>query len=222
MDKPDYLIERKPEGALDWEGVRPLDIAHFFDWGSDFRPRTQARLLYYDDQLYVRFDVADRYVRVVEKSYQGDVCRDSCVEFFVQPSPDFGYFNFEINAGGCMLLYYIPVSPEGKSLLGEQHLAVPLDRVQGMNIQHSLPARVDPEIQEACDWFVEYNIPRTLLEHYVGALGSLAGQIWRANFYKCADATSHPHRSMWSPIPGGGSFHRPDCFSELIFDIVKL
>jgi len=30
-------------------------------------------------------------------------------------------------------------------------------------------------------------------EHYVGPLGPLTGQVWRGNFFKCAEDNSHPH-----------------------------
>jgi len=216
MDKPSYLIRRKRSSDLDWNDVRPLDIAVFFDGGSDHRPRTQARVLYDDDQLYIRFDVADQYVRVVAQNPQAPVSKDSCVEFFVQPESCSGYFNFEINAGGCLLLYYTPISPEGRALMSER-LPVPVELVQRMNIRHSLPKRIDPEIGEPCEWFVEADIPFALFEHYTESQEPLPRKAWRANFYKCGDETSHPHWGMWSPIPDGRSFHRPDCFANLVF-----
>jgi hypothetical protein len=46
-------------------------------------------------------------MRSVATQYQEMVCYDSCVEFFVQPEPHLGYFNFEFNRGGTMLIYYI-------------------------------------------------------------------------------------------------------------------
>ena len=40
----------------------------------------------------------------------------------------------------------------------------------------------------------------------------------RANFYKCADKSAHPHFLAWNrvdtPAP---DFHRPDFFGELTF-----
>jgi len=36
-----------------------------------------------------------------------EVWKDSCVEFFIQPRPDAGYFNLEMNAGGAHLCCYI-------------------------------------------------------------------------------------------------------------------
>ena len=52
---------------------------------SDHRPETIFRMLHDGTNLYVRFDVMDRYVRAVQTEYQSPVCGDSCVEFFVQP-----------------------------------------------------------------------------------------------------------------------------------------
>ncbi len=97
-----------------------------------------------------------------------------------------------------------------------EHQPVPAELVQDMNIYHSLPARIDPEIQEPTEWRIEYRIPLALFEHYLGPIGPLSGQTWRGNFYKCADKTSHPHWGMWAPIYEGW-FHQPAKFGELIF-----
>ncbi len=216
MNKKSHSIFRYASSAPDWSLIDPAEIGFFFAHSSDHRPQTVVRLAYDDTGLRVRFDVKDRYVRAVAENYQDSVCKDSCVEFFVQPKPDKPYFNFEVNAGGIMLLYCIPVSAGGEALMNEAQ-EVPAGLVQEMNIRHSMPARIDPEIAEPCEWSIEYKIPLALFEHYLGPSGSLAGQTWRANFYKCADATSHPHWGMWSPIPDGRRFHRPEHFGELIF-----
>ena len=40
----------------------------------------------------------------------------------------------------------------------------------------------------------------------------------RANFYKCADRTAHPHFLAWNRVDAPApDFHRPDFFGELIF-----
>jgi len=216
MDKKRYVIQ-PTDGSPDWSAVQPIEIDFFFEHSSDHRPCTQVRVLYDNDQLYVRFNVADRYVRAVAENYQDSVCKDSCVEFFVQPKAGANYFNFEVNAGGIMLLYCIPVAADGSAQM-DQLQPVPFDRVKEMKIRHSLPSRIEPEITEPCEWTIEYSIPLYLFEQYGLLSRPLAGQTWRANFYKCADTTSHPHWGMWSPIPDGRSFHRPEYFSELVFE----
>jgi len=223
-EMPTYTVRRAPQppgGRGDWNDpawtqAEPLELAYFFPHSSDHRPRTRARLLHDDRNLYVLFHVADRYVRSQVTEYQGMVCRDSCVEFFVKPRADQGYFNFEINAGGSMLLYHIPHRDTWTGKL-ENAQPVPWELGQTVKIHHSLPARIEPEIAQPTDWTIEYTLPVALLEQYVGPLAPLAGQTWRANFYKCGDAASRPHWGMWSPIREGRSFHRPDYFGALRF-----
>lgn len=216
MAENKYTV-RRSNGPVDWSAVPPLQVDTFFEHSSNHRPQTAVRVVYDERRLIVRFEVADRYVRAVAANYQDPVCRDSCVEFFVQPKPGGRYFNFEVNAGGCLLLYAIPVSPQGESLM-DAKIPVPEHLVRDMNIQHSLPSRIDPEMEDPCEWTIEYVIPIELFEHYEGPLRPLAGQTWRANFYKCGDATSHPHWAMWSPVPDGDRFHRPEYFGSLQFE----
>ncbi|MEW6117215.1 MAG: carbohydrate-binding family 9-like protein, partial [Nitrospirota bacterium] len=40
---------------------------------------------------------------------------------------------------------------------------------------------------------------------------------WRANFYKCGDATSHPHWASWAPVEAL-NFHLPHCFGTICFE----
>ena len=94
-------------GAPAWQEANEARVALFHANSSDHRPDVRVRVLYDDDALHVGFRVEDRYVQVINTEYQSSVCRDSCAEFFVQPANASGYFNFEINGGGTMLLYYV-------------------------------------------------------------------------------------------------------------------
>lgn len=177
---------------------------------------TQVKALYDASNLYVRFRVADRYVRCRHTQYNAMVCQDSCVELFVQPKRDHGYFNFEFNCGGALLLSYIedPTrTPDGflKFTRVPEHLG------RQVSIRHSLPKVMEHEIADPVTWYVGCRIPLTLLEQYVGPLGALPGQTWRGNFYKCADESSHPHWGSWTPQGEPLNFHRPEIFGEWHF-----
>ena len=89
-------------------------IAHFHPRSSPHRPLVPHRLLHDGRSLYVLFHARDRYVRCTHTEYQDMVCKDSCVGF-AQPKADRGYFNFEVNCGGTMLIWYIedPTRVEG-------------------------------------------------------------------------------------------------------------
>lgn len=224
-DMPSYTLQRaseKPQLDGNWEGaawknVPVIDITHFYRTDlSDHRPKTQAKAIYDDAGIYIHFRVEDRYVRSVETKYHGKVWEDACVEFFVQPRPDRGYFNFEINCGGTMLLSY-QESPDWKGDSLRRAGRVPWRLAKGVNIYHSMPETVEPEQAEPVVWQVEYFIPFDVFEAYLGEVGTPAGEVWRANFYKCAENNSHPHWASWSPIQGELSFHKPEFFAPITF-----
>jgi hypothetical protein len=200
----------------EWEKANIVDIAVFRDRSSEHHPKTEAKLLYNENGIYGKFKVEDQYVRAVASGYQESVCCDSCVEFFVKPKTDKGYLNFEFSCGGAILCTYITDHTRTSKGFKEMvHLTdEDLDQVE---IYHSLPSRIDPEITEPTEWFLGFFIPFSLFEKYVDSLGEMCGSKWRANFYKCADQTSHPHWASWNPITAT-NFHLPECFGDIEFE----
>lgn len=204
-----------------WQKANELRVDKFYPLNAKpdpaaHRPETRARALYDDKGIYVHFLVKDQYVRIIETEYHGKVWEDACAEFFVQPKPDRGYFNFEINGGGTMLLSYHENPDYAGPALREEG-SVPWELASQVQIFHTLPEVVEPEMTEPTTWQIEYFIPFALLEAYVGPLGDVAGQAWRANFYKCAENNSHPHWASWSPILGKVDFHQPEYFGTIKF-----
>jgi hypothetical protein len=199
-----------------WEQADTLEIQHFRPESSDHHPRTSARLLYDALGIHGMFRVEDRYVRCLRTQYQDPVWKDSCVEFFAQPMPERGYFNFEFNCGGAFLCYYIS-NPERTTEGFKEFVKVPAAIGQTIQTRTSLPPRVEPELKEPVVWTLGFFIPFALFEYYLGPLGKLAGQVWRGNFFKCAEDNSHPHWASWSPVDEF-NFHRPNCFGTVKFD----
>jgi len=200
----------------DWDGpiwgdTPPLDVDIFHEKGSDHRPKTQAKLLYDDADIYAIFRVEDRYVRCVDTKRNGSMCADSCVEFFIEPVAGRGYFNTEINCGGTPLVHYNAQSASNR------YDPVKMDdaRMDKIKIYHSLPEVVEPEIADPTTWLIEFSVPYDVFEAFVGPIVRHPGTIWRANLYKCGDRTSHPHWAMWNPIPGELGFHKPEHFAPL-------
>jgi hypothetical protein len=199
-----------------WAAAETLEIAHFRPEGSDHRPRVQARLLHAEEGLSGLFRVEDRYVLSRHTRFGDPVYEDSCVEIFLQPKPDRGYLNFEMNAGGALLASHVTDhrrTPDGFAAFTR------LTEEDGRQVQvrSSLPPVVDPEIARPLGWQLAFFIPTALLETYAGPIGRLGGQAWRANLYKCGDRTSHPHWASWSPVDAL-NFHLPHCFGTLLFE----
>ena len=198
-----------------WELAETLEIQHFRPESSDHHPRTAARLLYDARGIHGIFRVQDRYVRCLGTQYHDPVWQDSCVEFFAQPKPDRGYFNFEFNCGAAFLCCHI-TNPERTPEGFKEFVKVPADLGPMIQARSSLPQRIDPELAEPVVWTLGFFIPFTLFEHYLGPLGAARGQVWRGNFFKCAEHNSHPHWASWSPVDEF-NFHRPNCFGTMLF-----
>ena len=198
-----------------WHEMPVAKLSHFLAQSKSRHSRVEVKAVYQDHGLFVFFRVFDKYVRCVQTEYQAGVCTDSCVEFFAEPKPGRGYFNFEINCGGTLLLYYC--DGKGYRDVKLNFNPVPWEFGRQVTIYHSLPKVVDPEIEVDTEWRIEYFIPFTLFEHYFGPWGPIPGQVWRANFYKCADKTSHPHWITWVPLGAEFNFHVPQYFAPIRF-----
>ena len=197
-----------------WQKIEPLIINQHMGEAPAHRPEVSAKLAWDEDAVYVIYQVADRYVRAVAEKYQDSVCQDSCAEFFFTPGLDLGlsYFNVEINCGGTMLLWWHPEDREAVPVTDED--------CETVDMGHSLPKIVEPEITEPTTWTLEYRLPFDLIKKYCpDASKPASGVVWKANLYKCGDATSHPHWLTWSvvdhPTP---RFHMPEYFGRLSFE----
>lgn len=199
----------------DWRLANSAELRHFHPKSPSRHPRVQVKLLHDSSGIYGLFRVDDQYVRSVITNYLGSVCGDSCVEFFVQPGGRGGYLNIEINCGGTLLVYYI-TDPTRTSTGFKEYIPLPPSDGGRIAIFHSMPSTVEPEITEPVIWRNAFFLPADLLARYGDVHPPYTGQIWRGNFYKCADRTSHPHWLSWTPLDQC-NFHQPDCFGRLVF-----
>lgn len=197
----------------EWQAIEEIELNCNMGEIPKFRPTVKAKMMYDLDNLYVIFQVEDRFVRCVTYEYNGPVWEDSCVEFFF--SPDSGspekYFNLEINCGGTPLMFYNLIPRKVYNVLDHTDL-------KNIEIASSMPGIVDPEIIEPVKWTLEYRLPLDLLKKYAEITQPAKGVIWRANFYKIADKTSNPHYLTWSFVDHAEpEFHLPAFFGKLIF-----
>jgi len=225
---PQYTILPLPVSARPthwtdpfWAAANELRIGIFDPEGTDHRPDVRARMLYGPDELFVRFQVQDRYVRAAHIGYQAMVCFDSCVEVFLRPKADAapphgGYINFETSCGGSLHCSYIE---DARRVPGgfAKFARIPLELGSRVQILHSLPQRIEEEIPGPIEWFVQLAIPFDLFEYYVGPVRPVSGTQWLGNLFKCADKCSHPHWASWASIGGTLSFHQPAFFAPIIF-----
>ncbi len=197
-----------------WKSSKGLRLSNFMGERPSHFPETRVKLLYDSLNIYVIFNVRDQYVRAVEKEINGKVWMDSCVEFFFSPGPDTdrGYFNFEANCKGIVLFQYHLKNGNTSGFVGTEDY-------KNIRISSSLKADVENEIADPLEWSLEYSIPFSVLKKYMKVDKPGPRTIWRANFYKCADKTSHPHWLTWSPVDyPRPRFHLPEFFGRLVFE----
>ncbi len=178
-----------------------------------FTPTVQARMMYDNENLYVIFRVNDRYVRCLVTEICGPVYEEPAVEFFFSPDPAFPdrYFNLEINCGGTPLMNYNDFSTKQRNPLD-------VEDIRKVEIAHSLPQIVDPEITEPVTWTIEYRIPLEMLARYSKILLPKPGIEWRANFYNIAEKGTNIHFLTWSPVNNPvPNFHLPQFFGTIRF-----
>lgn len=212
-----HLIPRRATGErIDWTGVPSLAVDWFHPASGSHRPTTTVQLLADDDALAVRFAVEDRWVRSVVTGDGGMVCRDSCVEVFLQPPGCPGHVNIEVNAGGTV--HASLVGDPRRDAAGD-FLACRMFTAEQMATiarRGSLPPVVDPPDPEPCTWTLEMRVPVATLAAVTGVAVATTGT-WRGNCFKCGDETPHPHWACWAPVGERLDFHQPEAFGTWTF-----
>jgi hypothetical protein len=197
----------------EWQNAGIINIVNYMGPIPGFQPVAEAKMMYDNTNLYVIFKVSDRFVRCITDTINGPVWEDSCVEFFFSPDHNLPerYFNLEVNCGGTPLMHY-NIVPD------ENIITLVVSDISMIEIAHSLPKIIDPEIKDPVVWTIEYRIPVSILEKYSMVSRPKPGVEWRANFYKIAENNSNPHYITWSvvnnPIP---RFHMPQFFGMIKF-----
>lgn len=211
------VIEGSNGAGVDWDSpawcrCETNEISNHMGDSPEHFPRVQFKVGYDDDAIRVMFRVEDRFVRATRTQYQDSVCLDSCVEFFFSPgdSDDQGYFNLEVNCVGTALFEFHPDGENGE--------AVPVAESPDLKAITTLTGTVDPEEPGPLVWLAECLVPLSLLDQYTAVAKPAKDVAWRANFYKCADESSHPHWLTWAPVEWyRPAFHKPEFFGTLRF-----
>lgn len=198
----------------EWKDIETIQIKRHMGAMPKFVPVVESKMMYDKENLYVIFRVKDRFVKSTVTALNGPVSENSCVEFFFSPdtSKPLNYFNLEINAGGTPLIFHVTKPRATYDKLSD-------DDIKQIEIAHSLPAVVDPEIKEPVTWTIEYRIPVAMLKKYSNVTPPAPGIKWKGNFYKTGSETSNPNYMTWSfvdhPVP---DFHLPQFFGTLVFN----
>lgn len=159
--------------------------------------------------LAILFHVRGMDLRSMNLADNGRQWEDSTCEFFVADPSDGTYYNFETNCIGTIL------GAKGAGRAGRT--VRDMAQMAGIRRFSSLPAAERDLNGAVYEWTVCELIPFGL----IGLSGASLPVSLRANFYKCADLTAHPHFLSWNPVQcPEPDFHRPEFFGELVLESV--
>ena len=171
-----------------------------------YHPDTSFAIARSRTHIAVLYHIRCLDLRAMALEDNGPVWEDSCCEFFASDPHDGTYYNFEMNCIGTLL--------GAKRRNREDCTHYPPERLADVTRYSTLARKQRYLSGKIFGWSVGMAVPLEM----IGIDPSHLPSSIRANFYKCADKTAHPHFLAWnrvvSPTP---DFHRPDFFGELLF-----
>lgn len=214
-DLPHAVIQRAAgpiviDGRLDeasWHAASMIDRFEFPWWTSGDRERTEARLLWDDEALYVSFRAFDRHVSAVLTERDDPVSRDDCVEVFIAPdtSDVSSYFNFEFNALGT-ILDRSPRSERSSTWNAE-----------GVRVAVHIDGTLNDEEDVDRLWTTEIAIPFDSFDGFSPRLPPVDGDVWRLNLYRTGGAVNLQYIAWSDTQTETPAFHVPERFGVVSF-----
>ena len=202
-------VPQMPEVSARLDELGEGHAIETLNWESfSYRPEVKFNIAYGDSEIYIKYYVREAYTKAEKSRTNEMVCEDSCVEFFVSPTDDGLYYNFEFN-------------PIGTALMGSGHgrhdsARADASVVDGIRRLTTMGNEPFAEISGDIRWSLTLAIPLSVFFHH--KVESLAGRSFRANFYKCGDKLSNPHFVTWNPVgTEKPDYHRPEYFGNLRF-----
>lgn len=193
---------KKISGTPDWSTIEIMPIDTLL-WTDPLPITAQAQLCWDENALYLRMEAFEQDIRKEETDPLAEICCDSCLEFFLQPTDAPTYLNFEINPLANYLI--------GQGCRGvEKRLRV---------IVPDFETRMAPKVEfTETGWVLYYKVPFNFIRLFYPQFEAKVGVKVRANCYKCGDKTVKPHYLAWNPtVSEEPAFHLPEYFGQLIF-----
>jgi hypothetical protein len=184
----------------------PISVVN---WKSyPYSPEVSFRIAHTGSHIILKFNVREKAVRAAETRINGEVYKDSCVEFFVSVDGKH-YYNFEFSCIGTPHVAY------GEGRHNRQYL--PEEVIRQITIASSLGDQPFETKTGDFAWELTAIIPVTTFIHNPEI--RLKQLMATANFYKCGDELPEPHFVTWNPVgTEQPDYHRPEYFGKLIFE----
>lgn len=194
------------------EELDSLNLRHAIDvinWKEfDYKPAVVFSIAYTSYEILLKYYVTENFFKAEKTESNEAVYEDTCVEFFISPSDDGIYYNFEFNGIGTCL------AGLGQGRVGR--LKIDPIAISGIRRKSSAGAEPIKEKSGKFSWEITIALPTDVFIFHKIDLSP--GKTFKANFYKCGDGLRTPHYLTWSPVETlKPDYHRPEYFGLLKF-----
>lgn len=157
--------------------------------------------------ILLKYAVREHFLKACATT-NGNIHRDSCVEFFVDFEGNGEYYNLEFNSlGWCKIGF-------GKNDREDRILLSP-NLVELIASKSEINSAITDNVR-TFTWEIVLVIPALVFCY--SSFSKFNGLKARGNFYKCGDELPKPHYLVWKNIDAKKpDFHRPECFGRLEF-----
>ncbi len=198
------LAEKLLESSAEIQFIETINWPEY-----PYKPEVKFKIAWCQDQILLKYYVNEENILAKETRVNGDVYKDSCVEFFISTNENETYYNFEFNCIGTPHVGYGP-GRATRALTDPEILKL-------IKVESSLGNQPFDEKTGGHQWELMVVIPAACLTYDKDIV--LKGIKAHANFYKCGDETSKPHFVSWNPVgTGTPDYHQPAYFGELSFE----
>lgn len=203
-----YNLKITTAVPTDWSGIERADVDAYVWGGAERAYKTYGQLCYAktDDEkagLYIHLFCEEKNTVSVETKPDGEVCMDSCMEFFFnmheEGSDENRYLNIECNS------------------LGVTHIGFGKDRYGRVFLDSLGVERFPVTVNIGADgWEITEFVPEASLKKIFGLSDVNETTVMVGNFYKCDENANAPFGS-WNPVVAQNpDFHRPECFGKIV------
>lgn len=182
---------------------------HVINWENfDYKPEVQFRIGHTGNEIWLKYYVRENHIRAKETRTNGEVYKDSCVEFFVSHDNE-NYYNFEFSCIGTIHLAWGPGRNNRKF--------VDPKIVEKIAIKSSLGNQPFDNKSGNFEWEMMIRIPLECFSY--SKLKTFNNLKATANFYKCGEETAVTHYVTWNPVKTENpDYHRPEFFGKVQFE----
>jgi hypothetical protein len=205
----DNSISLAEAGTL-LESQTEANAIDILNWKKAFpyKPGLKFRIAHTGNEIWLKYYVNEKNILAQETRTNGDVYKDSTVEFFISIDGK-SYYNFEFSCIGTIHIGH----GEGR------HNRTPVNPVIAEKIQIESTLGNQPFAEKSGDFNWEMMIQIPVECFAFDKIKTLKGLQVTGNFYKCGDETSDPHFVTWNAIgTENPDYHCPEYFGKIDFE----